>query len=267
MKLPSPAMVVALIALFVALGGVAGAATTMVTTQMLRDNSVTRAKIAVNSINSAKIEDGSIQSKDLAGSIRGQKGVPGDEGETGARGPAGAKGETGETGARGPTGADGPAGPTGATGPQGATGAQGTAGATGAAGVSRVWSTGTVDLSNAGNAGTSVVTAGTTVKSLPLAAGTYVVMASGSVGGAYGRLPYDGANVACTIQNLGDPGTTYASYLGDGFYQRQGADGFTLIGSVTLASSQTIELWCGWSDVVVRSPTLTALKVDQIIQS
>lgn len=70
MKLPSPAMIVALIALFVALGGVAGAATTMITTQMIQDNAVTRGKIAINSINSAKIEDGSIQSKDLAGSIR-----------------------------------------------------------------------------------------------------------------------------------------------------------------------------------------------------
>jgi hypothetical protein len=260
-------MVVALIALFVGLGGAAGAATTIVTTQMLRDNSVTRAKIAVNSVNSAKIEDGSIQSKDLAGSIRGQKGVPGEIGKTGARGPAGAKGETGEAGARGFTGADGPAGPAGINGAEGVTGPEGPAGGVGAAGVSRVWTTGTIDFSNAGNVGTSVVTAGTTVKSLALTAGTYVVIAGGSVAGAYARSPYDGANVACTIQNLGDPGTTYASYLGDGFYQRQGADGITLIGSVTLASSQTIEFWCGWSDVVVRSPTLTALKVDQVIHS
>jgi hypothetical protein len=134
MKLPSPAMVVALIALFVALGGVAGAATTMITTQMIKNNAVTRGKIAVNSINSAKIEDGSIQSKDLSGNIRGEKGAPGEKGETGARGPAG---ETGATGARGPAGATeatGPAGPTGATGPAGPTGATGPAGPTGATG-------------------------------------------------------------------------------------------------------------------------------------
>jgi hypothetical protein len=147
MKLPSPAMIVALIALFVALGGVAGAATTMITTKMLQDNSVTRAKIAINAVNSAKIEDGSIQSKDLAGNIRGERGVPGakgDTGETGARGASGAKGDTGETGARGPAGATeatGPAGPTGATGltgpagPTGATGLTGPAGPTGATGL------------------------------------------------------------------------------------------------------------------------------------
>jgi hypothetical protein len=153
-KLPSPAMIVALIALFVALGGVAGAATTMVTTKMLQDNSVTRAKIAINAVNSAKIEDGSIQSKDLSGNIRGEKGVPGDRGETGAKGetgatgargpagateasgPAGPTGATGPTGAAGAAGATGPAGPTGATGPTGAAGATGPAGPTGATGPS-----------------------------------------------------------------------------------------------------------------------------------
>jgi len=100
-KLPSPALIVAAAALFIALGGVAGAATTMITTKMLQDNSVTRAKIAVNSINSSKIEDGSIQSKDLSGNIRGE------------RGPAGAKGANGDTGARGPAGAQGEAGTSG----------------------------------------------------------------------------------------------------------------------------------------------------------
>ena len=120
MKLPSPAMIVSLIALFLALGGVAGAATTMITTKMLQNNSVTRAKIAINAVNSAKIEDGSIQSKDLAGDIRGERGVPGakgDTGETGARGPAGATEATGPTGPTGATGLTGPAGPTGAPGP------------------------------------------------------------------------------------------------------------------------------------------------------
>jgi hypothetical protein len=144
MKLPSPAMIVSLIALFLALGGVAGAATTMITTKMLQNNSVTRAKIAINAVNSAKIEDGSIQSKDLAGDIRGERGVPGakgDTGETGARGPAGATEATGPTGPTGATGLTGPAGPTGATGltgpagPTGATGLTGPAGPTGATGL------------------------------------------------------------------------------------------------------------------------------------
>jgi hypothetical protein len=115
-------MVVALIALFVALGGVAGAATTMITTKMIADNAVTRGKIAQNSINSAKIEDGSIQSKDLASNIRGEKGIAG---------PKGDKGETGATGARGPAGEKGDTGATGATGTSGAAGIQGPAGASG----------------------------------------------------------------------------------------------------------------------------------------
>jgi hypothetical protein len=130
-------MIVALIALFVALGGVAGAATTMITTQMIRDNAVTRGKIATNSINSAKIEDGSIQSKDLSGNIRGEKGVAGAKGgagEAGARGPAGEKGEAGATGPAGVAGSSGPTGPTGAAGATGATGPAGPIGATGAQG-------------------------------------------------------------------------------------------------------------------------------------
>jgi hypothetical protein len=141
MKLPSPAMVVALIALFVGLGGAAGAATTIVTTQMLRDNSVTRAKIAVNSVNSAKIEDGSIQSKDLAGSIRGQRGATGpkgEQGETGNRGATGPKGETGEAGLRGPAGTNGANGTNGATGTNGVNGTDGANGADGADGADGV---------------------------------------------------------------------------------------------------------------------------------
>jgi hypothetical protein len=139
MKLPSPTMVVAIIALVAAVSGVAGAAGgTMITTKMLADNSVTRAKIAPNSINTAKIEDGSIQSKDLASNIRGERGVQGpkgDPGEAGSRGPAGDKGSAGETGSAGPTG---PAGATGSNGPAGATGPTGPAGPSGAAGANGV---------------------------------------------------------------------------------------------------------------------------------
>ena len=124
-------MVVAVIALFVALGGVAGAATTMITTKMIADNAVTRGKIAQNSINSAKIEDGSIQSKDLASNIRGEKGVAGPKGDTGPRGP---QGEQGLAGPRGAQGEAGPVGATGAAGPAGVAGATGAAGPTGATG-------------------------------------------------------------------------------------------------------------------------------------
>ncbi len=86
---------------------------------MIQDNAVTRGKIAQNSVNSAKVEDASIQSKDLAGSIRGQRGVPGRKGGSGAAGPRGAagkKGDAGVAGTQGPVGAAGSQGPAGAAG-------------------------------------------------------------------------------------------------------------------------------------------------------
>jgi hypothetical protein len=58
----------------------------------------------------------------------GQEGSPGASGSNGASGPQGPKGATGATGAQGATGAAGPQGPKGGTG---ATGAQGTTGAAG----------------------------------------------------------------------------------------------------------------------------------------
>ena len=98
MKIPSPAIVISIVALIAAVSGVAGAASgSLITTKMLADNSVTRAKIAPNSINSAKIEDGSIQSNDLARAI-GDQGPAGPPGAAGAQGPAGATGATGASG-------------------------------------------------------------------------------------------------------------------------------------------------------------------------
>jgi hypothetical protein len=103
---PSPALAVAMFALFVALGGVGVAATSdflpknSVGTAQIQNNSVTRAKIAHQSITSALIKPGSLTASDFAG---GQI-------------PAGAKGDTGAAGAQGPRGATGPAGPAGTLG-------------------------------------------------------------------------------------------------------------------------------------------------------
>ena len=91
-------MIVALIALFVALGGVAGAATTLVTTSMLKNNSVTRAKIAPNAVDSSKIKNRSIQLRDLSSSVlRGVKGAQGEKGDRGATGTNGTNGTDGKT--------------------------------------------------------------------------------------------------------------------------------------------------------------------------
>jgi hypothetical protein len=95
------ANVVASLALFLALGGVAFAATRLprnsVGTGQLRPEAVTAGKIAKKT------------RKQLMGA-RGPQGPQGATGKTGAKGPKGAKGEkgaTGATGARGPAGTDG----------------------------------------------------------------------------------------------------------------------------------------------------------------
>ncbi|HUJ54928.1 MAG TPA: hypothetical protein VLW49_02955, partial [Gaiellaceae bacterium] len=69
LRLPSPALVVSLIALFVALGGTTYAATGLarnsVGTKQLKRNAVTRAKIAGNAITSAKVKNNSLTGADI----------------------------------------------------------------------------------------------------------------------------------------------------------------------------------------------------------
>ena len=87
---PSPALVIALIALFVALGGTGYAAS-----QVGGDHATAAKKTKVKQ---------------------------GKRGPRGPRGPQGPRGLQGLTGPQGPQGAQGPQGPQGATGPQGAAG-------------------------------------------------------------------------------------------------------------------------------------------------
>jgi hypothetical protein len=86
-------MVVALLALFVALGGTGYAVS----------------KLPANSVGTAQVKDGSLLQRDFKASAlpRGPRGVAGAAGARGEQGPAGAQGATG---ARGATGAQGPAG-------------------------------------------------------------------------------------------------------------------------------------------------------------
>jgi collagen triple helix repeat protein len=122
---PSPAMVVALIALFIALGSGAYAATTLphesVGTQQLKNGAVTASKLHNGAFTAAKIAYGTLLAKDFkAGQLpagatgprgesgpQGPKGVTGPQGPAGSTGPGGLKGETGSTGATGPTGTSG----------------------------------------------------------------------------------------------------------------------------------------------------------------
>lgn len=153
---PTPSMLVAGAALFVALSGSAVAA-----------NQLIRAKdIAPNAVTSAKIRDGSVTLADLQArtraSLRAQTGPSGTNGATGAAGTNGLSGTNGANGANGPNGANGAAGLDGTNGTDGSNGAAGVLG----------------PLSNTGGL-TVLPTAApaTTVVSLTVPAGNYVVFA------------------------------------------------------------------------------------------
>ena len=102
---PSPAMIVACLALLVALSGTGVAATQLarnsVGTPQLRDNAVTNAKVRNNAINSSKVAARSLLRSDFA---PGQ--LP--AGPVGPQGPAGPAGPAGAAGAAGPAGVIGP---------------------------------------------------------------------------------------------------------------------------------------------------------------
>jgi len=98
---PSPAMVVASIALFVALAGGAYAAT------QLPKNSVGAAQLKKNAVTPTKISP----------AAKSALSTPGPKGATGAKGPAGPRGETGARGEAGPRGDTGLKGDTGSAGP------------------------------------------------------------------------------------------------------------------------------------------------------
>ena len=96
-RLPSPAMIVACIALVVALGGVSYAAA------VLPKNSVGNAQLKKGAVTGAKVKDGSLVAADFtAGQLpagpqgpKGDPGARGDKGDPGAQGPKGEQGEPG----------------------------------------------------------------------------------------------------------------------------------------------------------------------------
>jgi hypothetical protein len=147
LRKPSPAMIVACLALLVALSGTGMAAATQlgrnsVGTPQLKDSAVTNAKIRNNAVNSAKVAARSLLRSDFA---PGQ--LP--AGPVGPQGPAG------------PTGAAGPAGPAGVVGP--VTVRQASVSVPGSAGdkptPNTLWVSRTVDVSC--NSGERAMSAGT----------------------------------------------------------------------------------------------------------
>jgi hypothetical protein len=109
---PSPALVVASLALLLSLGGSAYAAVAVapgsVGTRQLKNSAVTSEKLAGGAVTANKVKPYSLLSQDFA---PGQ--LP-----AGHQGPAGPQGPDGATGPQGPPGATGPQGPAGVSGYQ-----------------------------------------------------------------------------------------------------------------------------------------------------
>jgi hypothetical protein len=111
----TPAMAVALVALFVSLGWTTAYAVQLIGSRQIADNSVASKDIKDNDVASKDVRNRSLRARDFA---RGE--LPaGAVGRTGATGAAGATGATGLPGAKGDPGPGGPAGATGATGAAG----------------------------------------------------------------------------------------------------------------------------------------------------
>ncbi len=89
---PSPAMLVAFVALVAATAGGAIAADALVTSAGVKNNSLTGADIRNNSISGADIRNRSIGPADLTAAARGRSGPAGPAGAAGPAGPAGAPG-------------------------------------------------------------------------------------------------------------------------------------------------------------------------------
>jgi Collagen triple helix repeat (20 copies) len=105
-KIPSPALVVACIAVVLAMTGSAFAARALITGADIKDGSIARADLSGRAIKS----------------LKGKRGPAGRDGFIGARGP---QGDTGPAGPAGPVGPAGPAGPKGNVGDRGDPGSQG----------------------------------------------------------------------------------------------------------------------------------------------
>jgi hypothetical protein len=100
-RMPSPAMIVAFVALFVASTGsaVAGA---LITGAQVKNNSLTGLDIQTGTITSADVKNGTLRPVDFKGPLpagaQGPQGQPGPQGQSGPQGPPGAQGEPGVSG-------------------------------------------------------------------------------------------------------------------------------------------------------------------------
>jgi hypothetical protein len=177
---PTPSIVLACAALFLAFGGSAVAASSLiragniapgaVTSRAIRSGAVEPTDLSVNT--RALLNGG----QDLAGA-RGETGPNGGPGSNGANGPSGASGTEGAKGSNGANGANGPNGANGANGVDGIDGIDGKDGAKGINGTNGT--NGTIAPLSATKGLTPLPTASppTTVVELTVPTGNYVVLA------------------------------------------------------------------------------------------
>jgi Collagen triple helix repeat (20 copies) len=107
MKKPSPALVVATLALAVAATGVAGAAGGLINGSSIKPHSITSLQLAAGAVQAKNISAHAITRQALANGVLANNTGIGPAGATGQQGPAGA---AGAAGAQGPPGAAGPPG-------------------------------------------------------------------------------------------------------------------------------------------------------------
>jgi hypothetical protein len=141
---PSPALVVAVVALFSSL--VSGAtATKLITGKQIATRTIAGKKLKNGTVTGKQVKDRSLGLREFkkgvlpsarAGDVgpQGPAGPEGPEGAAGPAGPAGPAGSAGADGAHGIDGAVGPAGPMGPIGPKGADGQDGGVGPQGPTG-------------------------------------------------------------------------------------------------------------------------------------
>ena len=126
LRRPTPALIISVAALFIAMGGSAVAATKLlVHTRNIANGAVTNRKLANGAVGFGKLNR----------PVRQQLAKGGPQGPAGPQGAIGPQGTKGDTGANGAAGAQGPQGATGAQGPQGVPGPAGTTGSGGTTGV------------------------------------------------------------------------------------------------------------------------------------
>jgi hypothetical protein len=115
LKRPSGSMVVAMAALFIALGGAASANVGLFDGHQIKPGTVRHTQLASHAVWHANLGTGAVQADNVSASLLKQlKG-----------GPSPSSGSTGATGSQGPKGDTGPQGPKGDKGDTGATGAPG----------------------------------------------------------------------------------------------------------------------------------------------